>query len=213
MSAPFVALALSCSFACGKLSLRGAAKRPWLEVRRRETDARYLRFLLRRLRQSYDGTLDYVYDTIASDGFYDTHRFRVHAPELYRVYELLYPRDELQLTPEAMTVGGFALLSLLWAEGGRGTKHGPVIAHPSLRSNAQSCVDWARANDLPPLRRRPSPQTGALYLGTGFTELLRTEAARYLPPYKLESLLKVKTRSELRTKSTLRKVRSLGLLR
>ena len=57
MSASFVALALSYCMGRATLSLRGAKKRPWLEIRRRETDLTYLNHQLKMLHRAHDGKL------------------------------------------------------------------------------------------------------------------------------------------------------------
>lgn len=155
-----------------------------------ETKRNYLRFVLRRLRQAHDGPLDYVYDTIPTDGFYDIHRFRLHAPELYRVYELLYPRDELQLTNEGMAVGGLQLMAMLWSAGGTITRDGPAFHHPLLRESAPVMIAWLRSQGFPQCFIYHAGHT-SLYTRGDTARRLAAALLPLLPPYHRKQLLRL----------------------
>lgn len=122
MSASFVALALSYCMGRATLSLRGAKKRPWLEIRRRETDLTYLNHQLKMLHRAHDGKLEAVSDVVQTDWFYDDRRIRVHSPDLYRVYELLFFRDERRITPEILKIVGKQGLAAMWCDYGSRSK-------------------------------------------------------------------------------------------
>ena len=103
----------------GALALKGSKRRPWLELRRCETERTYLDHQLRRLRKLHDGPIEAQWDRIPSEGFYDKVRLRLHGEDLYRVYELLYPRDEKRINKQVLTIAGFDGLIALWADNGR----------------------------------------------------------------------------------------------
>ena len=88
----------------GKINLKGKRQRPWLEISRSEIDRTYLDHQLRTLRYSHDGPVDYFWDRIATDGFYDKERFRFQGELLWRAYELLYPRDLFSINREALWI-------------------------------------------------------------------------------------------------------------
>lgn len=155
-----------------------------------ETKRNYLRFVLRRLRQSHDGPLEYVCDTLPTEGFYDIHRFRLHAPELYRVYELLYPRDQLQLSAEAMAVGGLQLLAMLWSAGGTLTREGPAFHHPLIRDAAPVMIAWLREQGFPQcfIYHAGNP---SLYTRGETACRLAAALLPLLPPYHRKPLLRL----------------------
>ena len=127
MSAQFVAHALSYSLGKGKINLKGKRQRPWLEISRSEIDRTYLTHQLRTLRHSHDGPVDYHWDRIATDGFYDKERFRFQGELLWRAYELLYPRDLFSINREALNVAGLKGAAALWIDQGRITgKRGSI---------------------------------------------------------------------------------------
>ena len=91
MSAKFVARALSFTLGKGVVALKGARKRPWLEIVRPETQRTYLDHQLRSLRKLHDGPIDAVWDVIPTNGFYDKERLRLHGEGMWRVHELRCP--------------------------------------------------------------------------------------------------------------------------
>ena len=119
MSAPFVALALSYCLGRGRIRLLGSRKRPWLEITRRETDLTYLLHQSRQLHKLHDGPLDLVIDTVQTDGFYDDRRLCCHGEGLYRVYELLYPRDTYTISDDLLDIAGHRGIVSLWCDKGR----------------------------------------------------------------------------------------------
>lgn len=144
MSAQFVALALSYCLGKGTLSLRGQKKRPWLEIKRRETDLTYLNHQLRMLHKAHDGKLEAVSDVVQTNGFYDDRRIRVHSPDLYRAYELLHFRDERRLTPEILRIVGFQGLAALWCDTGTATKTKAVLRSWADAAQTQHLVEWVQ---------------------------------------------------------------------
>ncbi len=119
MSAQFVARVLSYCLGKGTLGLRGRRQRPWLEIIRSETEKLYQNQQLRGLKDSHPGQLDYFWDTLPTDGFYDKNRLRVRSDELYRAYELMYPRDKKVITPQIISIVGMPGVSALWSDKGR----------------------------------------------------------------------------------------------
>ena len=146
MSAQFVAHALSYSLGKGSINLRGRRKRPWLEIKRLEIDRTYLDHQLRKLRQYHDGPVDYVWDRVPTDGFYDMERFRFQGDMLWRAYELLYPRDKRLISREVLNTAGIKGAAALWIDQGRITgKKGSIRGKFSEREY-EALESWF--NDL-----------------------------------------------------------------
>ena len=103
----------------GTLGLKGRRQRPWLEIIRPETEKPYLNHQLKLLRDAHPGKLDTHLDMLPTDGFYDKFRLRVRSDELYRAYELMYPRDKKIITPQIISITGMPGISALWSDRGR----------------------------------------------------------------------------------------------
>lgn len=121
MSAQFVALVLSYCLGRATISLKGKKKRPWLEIRRPETDLTYLNHQVKMLHRAHDGKLEVVSDVLQTDGFYDDRRVRIFSEDLYRVYDLLFFRDRRQITPEILKITGKQGVAAMWCDTGRRT--------------------------------------------------------------------------------------------
>ena len=119
MSAQFVARALSYCLGVGTLGLRGQKQRPWLEIIRPETEKPYLNYQVKLLREAHPGKLDTHWDMLPTDGFYDKFRLRARSDELYRAYELMYPRDKKVITPQIISITGMQGVAALWSDRGR----------------------------------------------------------------------------------------------
>lgn len=146
MSAQFVAHALSFCLARGSISLRGHKRRPWLEIVRSETEARYLQGQMRKLKKAYQGKMDIVWDVVETDGFYDKQRLRIHCDGLYRAYELLYPRDRKVISADVMNICGLTGMTALWSDAGvvEG-RRGRIRAGYSL-ADATHISKWCNQN-------------------------------------------------------------------
>jgi len=103
----------------GSITLKGKRQRPWLEISRYETDRTYLDHQLRVLKQYHDGPIDYVWDRLSTDGFYDKERFRFQGELLWRAYELLYPKDKKAISREVLNIAGLKGATALWIDQGR----------------------------------------------------------------------------------------------
>ena len=103
----------------GTINLKGKRQRPWLEISRYETDRTYLDHQLRVLKQYHDGPIDYVWDRLSTDGFYDKERFRFQGELLWRAYELLYPKDQKVISREVLNIAGLKGAAALWIDQGR----------------------------------------------------------------------------------------------
>ena len=119
MSVQFVAHALSYNLGKGNITLKGKNQRPWLEIVRSEVDRTYLTHQLRTLKHTHDGAVDYLADRVPTDGFYDLERIRFHGDLLWRVYELLYPKDRKRITREVLNIAGLKGAAALWIDQGR----------------------------------------------------------------------------------------------
>ncbi len=119
MSAQFVQRVLSYCLGVGSINLLGSRRRPWLQIVRPETEKVYLNHQLKQLRLAHSAPLEYVWDVVPTDGFYDKKRLRVQCEDLYRAYELMYPRDKKIITPQVMSICGIYGLTALWSDRGR----------------------------------------------------------------------------------------------
>ncbi len=119
MSAQFVQRVLSYCLGVGSISLLGSRRRPWLQIIRPETERVYLNHQLKQMRLDHSGPLEYAWDVLPTDGFYDKKRLRVRSDDLYRAYELMYPRDKKIITPQVMSICGIEGLTALWSDRGR----------------------------------------------------------------------------------------------
>ena len=118
MSTQFVARVLSYSIGKGKIALKGSRKRPWLELKRPETERAYLGSQVYQLRKLHPGELEIFWDRVPTEGFYDLDRARIQSDELWRAYELLYPRDKFTLSPTVLELTGLQGACALWLDHG-----------------------------------------------------------------------------------------------
>lgn len=119
MSARFVSLAVGYALGSGVLRRKGQAQRPWLELRRLETESAYLGHQVRLLRQAVTGPLRLDRDTVPGAGFYDIARARLQSPLLERAIELLQPDGHPRLSPEVLQVAGLRGVASLWLDVGQ----------------------------------------------------------------------------------------------
>jgi hypothetical protein len=136
MSARFVSFATGCCLGVGKLRLKGAAKKPWLEIRRDEREIEYLNHQARTLSRWSGGGSRGVVDMVSGKGFYDVCRLRFHHPLLERTMEIC---GEGGVTEQALTVAGLRGLAMLWVDCGRVEGEGAAFSllppeAPALRS-------------------------------------------------------------------------------
>jgi len=102
----------------GDIALKGSRKRPWLELCRTETERVYLGSQVYQLRQAHPGPLEIFWDRLPTNGFYDLDRARIQTDELWRAYDLLYPRDERTLSRGVLDLCGLSGLVNLWLDHG-----------------------------------------------------------------------------------------------
>lgn len=119
MQARFVSLVLSYALAGGTLRRKGSRQRPWLELRRAETESSYLGHQVQALRAAAGAGFVSRLDLVPGYGFYDVARARIHAPDLDRVFELLCPDGEQRVSQEVLAIAGLRGLACAWLDGGR----------------------------------------------------------------------------------------------
>jgi len=74
---------------------------------------------VRALRKRHDGPLDVIWDRLPGHGFYDIERVRIQGEGLWRVYELLYPRDLFTVSQAACDLLGLEHLAAIWIDRGQ----------------------------------------------------------------------------------------------
>jgi hypothetical protein len=124
MSAQFVSLAVGYALGTGTLRRKGARQRPWLELRRLETESVYLGHQVRMLQRAATGGLRLDQDVLAGRGFYDIRRARLQSPLLERAFELLMVDDQPRLTLEVLQVAGLRGIASLWLDLGVWQRNG-----------------------------------------------------------------------------------------
>lgn len=114
MSAQFVSLAVGYALGLGQLRRKGVRKRPWLELRRLETEATHLEHQVRALRRALHQPIRVDMDLISGKGYYDICRARIQSPWLERAIDLAGSG----ITPEALSAAGVRGLACLWLDRG-----------------------------------------------------------------------------------------------
>jgi hypothetical protein len=167
----------------GQIKLLGQKKRPWLEIRRCETDLTYLTHQCRHLHKLHDGPLDSVTDTVQTDGFYDVKRLRCHGEGLYRAYELLYPRDEKTITLDLLMLTGLRGVASFWCDCGESAKGGLVFNCPGGKARAMVVHDWLTELGFTPYTPRFDVRSSKIHFrGDGadhFASTIRPLIPRY----------------------------------
>lgn len=115
MSAQFVSLAVAYSLGIGTLRRKGVRQRPWLEMRRLETESAYLEHQVRALRRSLRQPIRVEEDDVPGKGYYDLRRVRIQSPALERALEVA----GAGITEEALQVAGGRGIACLWLDRGR----------------------------------------------------------------------------------------------
>jgi hypothetical protein len=151
MSAQFVSLAVGYSLALGQLRRKGIRKRPWLELRRLETESTYLEHQVRALRRSLRQPLRVDTDLLPGKGYYDISRARIHSPWLERALEIL----EDGITEDALLVAGNRGLACLWLDRGfwRGQSGELTFASESEAEAFRAALHHLWIQPKPPLKR------------------------------------------------------------
>jgi hypothetical protein len=132
VTARFVSLAVGYALGGGQLRRKGARQRPWLELRRLETESTYLLHQVRALQRSSNGSARVDVDLVPGQGFYDVQRARLHSPLLERAMELLQVDRGLRFSAEALQVAGVRGIASLWLDVGRWQLGSGLLPVPSL---------------------------------------------------------------------------------
>lgn len=148
MSARFVSLAVGYSLAGGELRRKGIRQRPWLEIRRLETEHTYLDHQGRALRRAAPGPSRQLLDSLPGHAFYDISRLRFQHPLLERVMDICCPDGKQQVTPKALEVAGERGLALLWLDAGSWDGRTAVL-RPRTLEDAQVIRSALQQRDIP----------------------------------------------------------------
>jgi hypothetical protein len=118
VSAQFVSLAVAYALGGGVMRRKGAARRPWLELQRLETESAYLGHQVRALRKAGRASVRAIEDMRPGRFFYDCCRARIQSPLLERAVEILGCGERQRITGEALAVAGLRGLGALWLDAG-----------------------------------------------------------------------------------------------
>jgi hypothetical protein len=136
VNAQFVSLAVGYALGSGQLRRKGARQRPWLELRRLETESTYLLHQTRLLQRSGSGSVRVDVDMLPGQGYYDLRRARLHSPLLERAMELLQVDGDRRYSIEALRVAGVRGIASLWLDMGRWRLGSGLLLIPSLEDGA-----------------------------------------------------------------------------
>lgn len=116
-----------------------------MQIIRPEPERSYLLHQARALRSVHDGPLEIVRDRMATDDYYDNERLRIHSGDLMRAYELLYPRDERQLTFEVLSITGQQGLAAMWCDCAGPERNGAVLRLRCSHEEVDIVQQWLDA--------------------------------------------------------------------
>jgi hypothetical protein len=134
MSARLVSMAVAYAMGSGTLRCKGAKQRPWLELKRLETERTYMLHQVRSLQRAGAGPVRAAVDMLPGRHFYDVCRARLQHDAFERAIELLAPEGEISLSKEVLEIGGGRGLASIWLDLGhwdRGTAVIPLSSEPN----------------------------------------------------------------------------------
>lgn len=143
------------------MSLRGPSKRPWLEIRRSELEATYLRHQMRMLNRSLGGGLSVTWDHIEKNDFYCDLRAQIQTEALWPAYELMYPRDEKTVTKDILEIVGLKGIAALWCDVGR--PKGKALFIPARHCAVEVLRDYMVRQGFYTSIIKPPAATGYVY--------------------------------------------------
>lgn len=128
MSARLVSMAIAYAMGSGALRRKGIKQRPWLELRRLETERTYLLHQVRSLQRAGAGPVRTSIDMVPGQHFYDICRARLQHDAFERAMELLAPGGDACLSEKVLQIGGSRGLASIWLDLGRWDRGVAVIS-------------------------------------------------------------------------------------
>lgn len=112
-------------------------------------------------------------------GFYDFIQLRARTEMLWPAYELLYPRDKLQITAQALRLSGMDGLLALWCDTGERKDAKAEITIRHCIATPAEIKEWCTGLGVPPtMIRSPRDQT---FLVRWYGEPARLMMRRFRP--------------------------------
>ena len=127
MSARLVSMAVAYAMGSGALRRKGVKMRPWLELKRLETERTYMLHQVRSLQRSGGGPVRASIDMLPGKHFYDVCRARLQHDAFERAMELLAPDGETRFSREVLEIGGGRGLASVWLDLGHWDRGTAVI--------------------------------------------------------------------------------------
>ncbi|MEB3320494.1 MAG: hypothetical protein VKI63_06100 [Cyanobium sp.] len=130
--------------------MNGASGRLWLSLKRPEYEHPYLRHQAKALRNAHPDRLLQSWDRIPGSTFYDHVQLRVRSDLLWPAYEILYPRDKLQISARALRMAGMDGFVALWCDNGtrRSARADVVLKHTIV--TPEEATEWCQSLGLAP---------------------------------------------------------------
>jgi len=139
MSARLVSMAVAYAMGSGTLRCKGIKQRPWLELKRLETERTYMLHQVRSLQRAGAGPVRTAVDMLPGQHFYDVCRARLQHDAFERAIELLAPEGEISLSKEVLEIGGARGLASIWLDLGHWDR-GTAVIPLSSESNADALL-------------------------------------------------------------------------
>lgn len=158
MSARLVSMAVAYAMGSGTLRRKGVKQRPWLELRRLETERTYLLHQVRSLQRAGAGPVRASVDMIPGQHFYDICRARLQHDAFERAMELLAPEGDAYLSEQVLQVGGGRGLASIWLDLGRWDRGVAVIPLPR-ESDADALLAYLANRGIPGVNKGGSGST------------------------------------------------------
>lgn len=149
MSIRFATRTLCYCLGKGRLSLRGARSRLWLEIKRPEDEHTYLKHQAKILRQLHHGDLEFRWDRKPGRSFYDTIILQVRSDQLWPAYEWLYRGDKRQVSITALEQGGLQGLGALWCDSGFRTATLAEVRIQDCCATPEELTAWGESLGFP----------------------------------------------------------------
>lgn len=152
MSARLVSTAIAYAMGSGILRRKGVKQRPWLELRRLETEKTYMLHQVKSLQRAGAGSVRTVVDMVPGQHFYDICRARLQHEGFDRAMELLAPEGEAVLSLEVLEIAGGRGLASLWLDLGE-WERGTAVIPLSSEQDANALAEYLERRGIVAIQR------------------------------------------------------------
>lgn len=97
-----------------------------------------------------------VWDRIPGRSLYDVIVLRVQSDRLWPAYDMLYPRDQRSIRPQALELTGLQGLAALWCDNGFRLRHKAEVSIRDWGGSDASLAEWLDRFGYPALVASPN---------------------------------------------------------